>query len=259
MSGRRRKAGCLGSAPAANEKMGAMLNKRGVELWYGYLDDMPEQCYESVLDAGEQTHAGKLKNALMRKRYAIVHGSLRQLLAAYLNMPPAQIRIKQAEHGKPYLADHPELGFNISHSGGHLLIAVGWNCELGVDVELCKDRKSLAGLVEKCFADEEAGYWHRLPQAEKTREFYRFWTRKEAFVKATGRGIALGLDQCVINPERATEFLRVPESCGVAAEWRVCDIDLGPAVCGALAAKTAEIAEARVRCLEWPVAKNKVL
>jgi len=249
MSAMRRKAWLLRAIPLASKKMREKLNKRDIELWRGYLDDMPEQRYWPVLDAAEQAHAGKLKNALMRKRYAIAHGSLRQLLAAYLNAQPAQIRINKALHGKPYLADHPELAFNISHSDGHLLIAVGWNCELGVDIESCRDRKSLAGLVEKCFADEEADYWHRMPQAEKNREFYRFWTRKEAFVKATGRGIALGLDQCVINPERATEFLRVPESCGAPGQWRVRDINLGPDVCGALAVKAAEIAELQVRRL----------
>lgn len=225
------------------------LNKRAIELWHGCFENVNDQRYWPFLDAVEQAHARNLKNDVVRNRYVAVHGRLRQLLAGYVNEPPAQIRIKKALHGKPYLADHPELAFNISHSGSALLIALGWNCELGVDMELCKDRISLAELVGKCFADEEADYWQRQPQAEKTREFYRFWTRKEAFVKATGRGIALGLNQCVINPERSTEFLRVPESCGSAAEWRVRDINLGPTMCGAVVVKSTEIADSEVRSL----------
>ena len=225
------------------------MNQRGIELWSGNLDDMPEQRYWPLLDESEQVHAGKLKKELLRKRYANAHGSVRQLLSGYLNMPPEHIRFDKAEYGKPYLTDYPELAFNISHSGAHLLIAVGWNCELGVDVELCKDRNSLAELVEKCFSPEEAGYWHRVPEAEKTREFYRFWTRKEAFVKATGRGIALGLEQCVVNPERVSEFLRVPASCGIAGQWQVRDIDLGPTVCGALVVKNRDIPDVKIRNL----------
>jgi 4'-phosphopantetheinyl transferase len=225
------------------------LNKRPIELWYGHLADVYAPGHWSVLDAVELAYVQRLKNESLRQRYASVHGCLRQLLARYLQESPRQIKIKKAEHGKPYLVDHPELAFNISHSGDALLIALGWNCELGVDLELCKERNSLAGLVEKCFAEEEAAYWHRLPETEKKREFYRFWTRKEAFVKATGRGLALGLNQCVINPDRSTEFLRVPESCGAAAEWRVQDIDLGPAYCAALAARNAELKHIEVRAL----------
>ena len=69
---------------------------------------------------------------------------------------------------------------------------------------------------------------------QKNQAFYRFWTRKEAFVKATGHGIALGLNQCVINPENPTEFLSVPDNCGQASEWRVQDIVLGEGICGAV-------------------------
>ena len=89
----------------------------------------------------------------------------------------------------------------------------------------------------------------KLPEHQKIPEFYRFWTRKEAFVKATGHGIALGLNHCVINPENPTEFLRVPENCGQASAWHVLDIDLGAGVCSALVADK-EIAEVRLMDLE---------
>ena len=153
-----------------------------------------------------------------------------------LNQSPEKIRIKKAEHGKPYLADYPELAFNLSHSADRLMIAIGWNCQLGVDIEICKQRINLSGLVDKCFAEEEAAYWTKLPETQKNQAFYRFWTRKEAFVKATGHGIALGLNQCVINPENPTEFLRVPDNCGQASAWHVLDIDLGEGICSALVA-----------------------
>jgi 4'-phosphopantetheinyl transferase len=212
------------------------LNIDTVEIWHGNItaEDAHYQNYWRVLDAAEQAHAGKLKNDLLRKRYVAAHGRLRLVLAETLNEPPEKISIKKAEHGKPYLADTPELTFNLSHSADALVIAVGWNCQLGVDMEVCKSRTSLAALVDKCFAEEEIAYWKQLSEAEKTVGFYRFWTRKEAFVKATGRGIALGLNLCVINPENQTEFLRVPADCGPALTWQVRDIALGQGVCGAI-------------------------
>ena len=212
------------------------MNTDTIQIWHGNIaaEDAHYQNYWRVLDAAEQAHAEKIKNDLLRKRYVEVHGRLRNVLAQTLNESPEKIKIKKAEHGKPYLADTPELAFNLSHSANTMVIAVGWNCQLGVDIESCKPRTSLAGLVDKCFAEEEIAYWNKLPEAQKILEFYRFWTRKEAFVKATGRGIGLGLNRCVINPENQAEFLRVPADYGQASTWHVQDIALGQGVCSAL-------------------------
>jgi len=227
------------------------LNTDTIQIWHGDLvaEHAHYQSYWRVLDEAEQAHALRMKNDLLRKRYVEVHGRLRNVLAQILNEPPEKIRINKAEHGKPYLADNPQLVFNLSHSASVMIIAVGWRCQLGVDVELCKPRANLAGLVDKCFAEEEVEYWRKLPEHQKIPEFYRFWTRKEAFVKATGRGIGLGLDHCVINPENPAEFLRVPASCGQASAWRVQDLDLGAGVCSALAADR-EFAGVRLMDLE---------
>jgi 4'-phosphopantetheinyl transferase len=209
-----------------------------IKIWHGNIiaGDAHYQAYWHAMDEAEQAHAGKIKNVLLHKRFVEVHGRLRNVLATTLNQSPEKIRIKKAEHGKPYLVDYPELAFNLSHSADSLMIAVGWNCQLGVDIEICKPRINLTGLVDKCFAEEEAAYWNKLPEDRKKTEFYRFWTRKEAFVKATGRGIGLGLNICVINPENPTEFLRVPDNYGQASTWHVRDIDLGEGSCSALAA-----------------------
>ena len=209
-----------------------------VELWHDKVTagDSHYHAYWRVLDEAEQTQAQKFKNALLHQRYVEIHGRLRNLLAQMLNQPPEKIRIKKAEHGKPYLADYPKLAFNLSHSADRLMIAVGWNCQLGVDIEISKQRINLSGLVDKCFAEEEAAYWTKLPENQKNREFYRFWTRKEAFVKTTGHGISLGLNRCVINPDNPAELLRVPDNCGQASAWHVLDIEMGEGIYSALVA-----------------------
>jgi len=209
-----------------------------VKIWHGKVtvEDANYQAYWRVLDETEQIQAQKFKNALLHNRYVEIHGRLRNLLATTLNQSPEKISIKKAEHGKPYLADYPELAFNLSHTADRLMIAVGKDCQLGVDVEICKPRVNLPGLVNKCFAEEEIAYWTQLPETQKNQAFYRYWTRKEAFVKATGHGIALGLDQCVINPENPAQFLRIPGKFGMPLTWHVLDIELGEGVCSALVA-----------------------
>lgn len=206
-----------------------------IQIWHSlvYAENGSDRYYWHLLDASEQARAEKLKTDLLRRRYVAAHALLRKVLAGFVNQSPEKLRIAQAEHGKPYLTDTPELAFNLSHSGDAVLIAAAWNCRLGVDMEFCKFRTSLDGLVDKCFAEEEIAYWRQLPESEKVEAFYRFWTRKEAFVKATGRGIGLGLNRCVVNPENQTEFLRVPSQYR-QVDWHALDIDLGQGACAAL-------------------------
>jgi len=181
--------------------------------------------FQAILDKDERAIAERFKFPELRERYIINHGLLRQILAARVNTPPANLRIEKAEFGKPFLPDYPDLSFNMSHSGDILAIAIGTECQLGVDVECYKARNTWEGMVKKCFAAEEAEYWYTLSTAERGSAFYQFWVKKEAFVKAVGKGITLGLNQCVINPDDPNSFLRVPELAGMANQWQIYSLD----------------------------------
>ncbi|MGR9086227.1 MAG: 4'-phosphopantetheinyl transferase family protein [Gammaproteobacteria bacterium] len=209
-----------------------------LKLWHHKPISTPadQQQYWRLLHTSEQMRASSIKNESKQATYIAAHALLRTILSQTVKQPHDQLIINQTQHGKPYLADFPEIAFNLSHTDDMIVIAVGHRCRLGVDIETCKPRPNLPSLVEKCFAEVEALWWHALPDAEKIREFYRFWTRKEAFVKATGRGIALGLDRCIVNPENPSVWLSVPENYGPASSWHVRDIDLGRHVCLALVA-----------------------
>jgi 4'-phosphopantetheinyl transferase len=214
------------------------MNTESVEIWHGIVT-ADEGLYDGfwiVLDEEERRQAKRFSNTLLHNRYVEVHGRLRYLLADKVNQAPDKITINKTKQGKPYLADYPELAFNLSHSAEQMLVAFAWNCRVGIDVEQCKSRANLNGLVNKCFAEPEKSYWNQLPDNEKHQAFYRFWTRKEAFVKATGHGIVLGLDQCVVNTANPVEFTSVPVQCGKASIWSIQDLELGEGLCGAIVA-----------------------
>jgi 4'-phosphopantetheinyl transferase len=215
------------------------MDDRIIRLWHsdcGATDvDIPY--YWHILGPSEQQHALTLVNESIKSRYVEIRARLRILLGDVLNTQPDKLRIPKTAYGKPYLRDYPELSFNLSHTANKMVVAIANDCDLGIDIELCKARASLAGLVEKCFAEEEKHFWYQLADSEKTRAFYRFWTRKEAFVKAVGRGISLGLNRCVINPLNPTELLKIPDSFGQTSEWLIQDIDLDESICGAVVAK----------------------
>lgn len=207
-----------------------------IHLWHGELrPEEGDEAFWSILDGSELARAEKITDTLLKRRYVETHGRLRTLLAFYLNEAPEKIRLDTTQYGKPYLADKPEMAFNLSHSGNKMVVAVRGCCNLGVDIEICQPRNNFPALVNKCFAEEETDYWSSLPESQKTVAFYRFWTGKEAFVKAVGRGISLGLKQCVINPDNPETLLRIPAECGLVSRWHLQHIALANDYCCAVA------------------------
>lgn len=209
-----------------------------IDFWHSSLNttDIQYQQDWQILDDTEKSRAAKFSNSLLKQRYLSAHGQLRRILAQYLQTSPASLRFLTTAQGKPYLADYPELAFNLSHTGDEMALTVAKDCQVGVDIEQCKARANFADLVHRCFGEPEATYWHQLSEHQQQRAFYQFWTRKEAFVKATGLGISVGLRDCVLNPAQPQQFLTVPVECGAADSWHCRDIDLGQNFCAALVA-----------------------
>jgi 4'-phosphopantetheinyl transferase len=193
----------------------------------------------NLLSFEERRFAETMQNPALKSQHLKVRIAVRQILAVYLNQSAAKIRILKTAYGKPYLANYPDCQFNISHSGNTLLVAVGNVIALGIDIEQAKPhRRDFTGLVKKCFAEPEQTFWIQLPDCEKSAQFYRFWTRKEAFVKAVGRGVALGLQSCVIGGNEKPYFVSIPKDCGQATDWQLFDLTLAqPDLYSALAVK----------------------
>ena len=212
-----------------------------VDVWHGdiLLNPSDEHYYWPLLNDNEKQKADTFTRLEIQKKYIKMRGVLRKILGLYLDVEPKCIDIKTGNHGKPYLAKG-SVNFNLSHTGNKFVVAVGNVGDMGIDLEQHRDRKNLAGLVEKCFSDEESVYWHSLSEMQKTQMFFRFWVRKEAFVKAVGRGIGLGLEQCVVNPEIQTCFLNIPKAYGLASDWKIVDIQLNQEDICALVTKDLE-------------------
>ena len=215
----------------------SVMDIENIKLWHREISatEADYNRYWGMLDQAEQNHASAIKNERFQHRFVEIRAKLRMVLGEAVNSAPGKLRIDKAKYGKPYLVDYPALDFNLSHTANRMVVAIGHHCDLGVDIEQCKPRKTLEALVDKCFAEEEKAYWQQLRQSQQVKVFYQFWTRKEAFVKATGRGIALGMNLCVINPEKPSALLRIPGNYGNAGDWLIQEIEMGDAICGAMA------------------------
>jgi 4'-phosphopantetheinyl transferase len=114
-----------------------------------------------------------------------------------LETTPASLRFSYNEFGKPRLANPvavSSLSFSLSHSGDLIRIAIAIDRELGIDVELVDESVPIDSLVRRFFSVGEIAALQALPESRRRAGFFSCWTRKEAYVKARGKGLSLPLD-----------------------------------------------------------------
>jgi len=228
----------------------AIINKGYIDIWQGKLGNIEKQNdYAALLTEEEARKADSITRPQLRSDYIEVRARLRLILADYLNQSPLSILIARTEHGKPFLPNHPQLFFNLSHSGNHVVLAVSTET-VGIDIEVIRQRSGFAGLVNKCFAPQEILYWQALPEQDKRTSFYRFWTAKEAFVKAQGRGIALGLNKVELAAECPIRLIKIPEQYGNVKHWSLCELKLGNELCASVCVKNQQIPLQQIK--SWP-------
>ncbi len=172
---------------------------REVHLWFlptkTFCEEELAKFKAEVLSPVERLRAERFAFAKDRRAYIAAHGLLRCVLSEYLPVAPASWTFERVLLGKPWIASPAEgmgFRFNLSHSTGMVACAVSLAGEVGVDVEAVREGEHLP-LARRFFAPEEVSQLEPLPPAERAEAFIRFWTLKEAYIKARGLGLSLDL------------------------------------------------------------------
>jgi 4'-phosphopantetheinyl transferase len=168
-----------------------------VHVWVASLDvDDDELGFRAaVLDDHERARARRMTREIAWRRFIAGRGLLRLLLGCYLDTPPAQVPLTQTPKGKPAVAEPgADVRFNLSHSEGILVCGVTRGREIGADVERIRADISVEELAKRFFAPAEAADLLARPISERRLAFFRAWTRKEAYIKGRGDGLAWPLD-----------------------------------------------------------------
>jgi 4'-phosphopantetheinyl transferase len=178
------------------------------------------EVYAPLLDAREISRAKAYQFPRDKNNYIITHGLLRKILGAYLNIAPEEVNYQYNDFGKPFLPEvlNPDhLQFNLSHSQDYALVAISRDRMIGADIEYIHATRDIHGIVHRFFSNAEITQYEALPSTERLPGFYRAWTRKEALVKAIGKGLAHSLsDFSVSFAEESTETLQTTEP---PAQW----------------------------------------
>ena len=199
--------------------------------------DQADRLWES-LSPDERNRAERFAFDRDRRRYVVGRGALRAILASYLGGLPGSIRFTYGEHGKPMLSESTGAGaveFNASGSDDLAVCAVTLGRKVGVDIERCRPANDDA-LVEQCFSPAERHAYQALSPNERPAVFYRLWTLKEAYLKATGHGLSRPLSSLEVSfvPGEPAQLLADHLFPDGRESWTFVEFAPGPEYVGAL-------------------------
>lgn len=162
-----------------------------IALWLIDLEDAGWDALVGTISAAEAAKACGYRTESLRQHYRRARAALRHLLAQRTGVDAAAIELVTGRYGKPELAGGA-CQFNLSHSGQRALIGLTSGDPIGVDLEMAAGGSpDLADLIEMVCHPDERAHMARLPEEGRAALFYRLWTRKEAYCKALGVGLAL--------------------------------------------------------------------
>jgi 4'-phosphopantetheinyl transferase len=230
------------------------LRQNDVRVWFAELDqpDVVLHCPSETISPDERLRAMRFRFPHDQRRFIVARAILRTILGRYLEIDPRQVSFQYGQYGKPALAQphNTQLQFNISHSAGAALFAVAPGRQVGADLEYIRPLTDLTSLANDCFSTSEIAALSELPEREKLRAFFDGWTRKEAFLKATGLGLSLSTKvfEVSLSPGEGPRELRLFEGARDRDEWSL--VSLVPrAECSA--AVVAEGRDCRITFAEW--------
>ncbi len=190
--------------PPRSPAAGLELAPGEIHVWQVHLDASPEQVEKlgRALSSDEWQRANRFRFDKHRRQYVVGRGALRTLAAAYLGevgtgVRPEEIQFSYGPRGKPFLAppfDQRGIQLNLSNSDELALVGFVLGREIGVDVEYLRPMTDCEEIAERFFSESERRTLRTIPFPAKQEAFFNCWTRKEAYLKAVGEGLAAPLD-----------------------------------------------------------------
>ncbi len=211
------------------------LQRDEVHLWRQLLDEPLDAAWQLLSD-DERQRADRFSVSAARRRFVQRRAFLRRILASYTGQAPEALAFSYGSMGKPELDGAGEgLEFNQSDSADWTVVAVCIEESVGVDIEIVRPVDT-ATLAAEVFTVAEQRQLAAESETDHLRAFFNGWTRKEAFIKADGRGLAFPLREVEVSlsPDEPPKLLRVSADHGSVGNWTLLDFEVAPGVIGAV-------------------------
>jgi len=206
-----------------------------------------------TLSLDESGRAERLSPGTGRDMFIATRGILRRILSLYLGQEPGDIEFGYGKGGKPFVRgpeNAPAVSFNLSHSHELAMYAFAAGREVGIDVERLRDVRKPEDVIRRFFSETECEFYLSRPEELKLEAFFRFWTFREASVKASGRGVFTRDKGLVIPAAPPGSWLHDPGNpVSIGGSWSLVGLD-GPL--GYVAAVAVEGEAPRVQRFDFP-------
>lgn len=196
-------------------------------------DPVPRPDHVDLLDQAERARLEKLWRPEDRARFVTAAALLRLVVSAELNTRPEDVTIERScarcgqPHGKPRIPGS-DLHVSVSHSANLAVVALAEAGPVGIDVE-AKTRRDVGRLAGNVLSPREV---LRDPD-----DFYVYWCRKEAVVKATGDGLRVPFVDVIVSDAR--DPARLVSYQGESIDCAVADLAIRPDYASAIAVLAA--------------------
>jgi 4'-phosphopantetheinyl transferase len=172
-----------------------MIPRNEIHVWFASADGPGVEVQEnlSLLPSAEQQRARQFRFEKDRMTYVLGKYMIRTLLARTLQLPPQAIEFVYSKYGKPALVPDCGVTFNLAHAGEHVICALAANRNIGVDIEAERIDVDFLGLARQYFSVGETRTLEASSYARREHLFYKYWTLKEAYLKAEGSGLNVSL------------------------------------------------------------------
>ena len=203
-----------------------------LHLWVLNLNELVKlmDMLKSLLNKDEQERANRFAFERDRNRFICFRGVLRCLQGRYIGQNPREVHLLYGEFGKPFLKQE-RIFFNVAHSHNMGLIGISRSFPLGVDIEQIRSFPEAQLLSEQFFSDREKRMIRQTKEDIKV--FFRIWARKEAFIKALGRGLSQSLERFDVVDESGDwiEYIVDPQG---SESYQLRDLSVDPDYSAAL-------------------------
>jgi 4'-phosphopantetheinyl transferase len=168
------------------------LRENEVHIWVVSLAQFPANSCRYLLSPDEHKRAERFGFETDKVRFTHCRAALRSILGRYLCTSPLSLRFEYDTCGKPKLGEpHGAIEFNVSHSREIALIALARNIPVGIDVEAVRDDFIVGDVARVALSTRELERFQAMPPGKQRLEIFRIWTAKEAYLKASGKGLSV--------------------------------------------------------------------
>jgi 4'-phosphopantetheinyl transferase len=248
-------------------------------VWHASLADLRPE-HDALLDEVERARRSAYVQRPDAHRFTLGRVVTRLVMGQVLGVSADEVRLDStcprcgAPHGRPWVTSGDAPNLSISHAGELVLVAVSAVGDVGVDIERdvppgqpegldpadpadAADARGLAeaigmadamGMAAQMLTPVEQETFRALSPADRPRALLRYWTRKEAVLKATGFGLTLDPATVEVSaPDQPPEVVSWPHVTESADDFTLVDLDVGAGYLACLAVQAPPDVAVRVQ------------